>query len=225
MAANRTRGHRAGLTRQAVLEAALRLVDQEGLKALSMRRLGAELGVEAMTLYHHVPNKTALLDGMIEQVVAEAVPPEFGAATWREDLSTYAHALVTALDAHPHTVPLLLSRPAMTPRNLQTMEAVVRMLHGAGFPLPRALDVLYSLTSFVVGHATARAGRVDGTGSMASLDPTTYPLLVTAAQEAGEDTAKARFDFALDALLSGFERELAGTRSGSRGTAPTVRSS
>lgn len=74
MAAQRARGQRAGLTRQAVLEAALRLVDQEGLKALSMRRLGAELGVEAMTLYHHVPNKTALLDGMIEQVVAEAVP-------------------------------------------------------------------------------------------------------------------------------------------------------
>ncbi|MCT4353734.1 TetR/AcrR family transcriptional regulator C-terminal domain-containing protein [Streptomyces sp. Je 1-79] len=211
MAANRARGQRAGLTRQAVLEAALRLVDQEGLKALSMRRLGAELGVEAMTLYHHVPNKVALLDGVIEQVVAEAVPPEFGAATWRADLSAYAHALVAALNAHPHTVPLLLSRAAMTPRNLRTLEAVVGMLHGAGFSLPRSLDVLYSLTSFVVGHAAAQAGRVDGAGDMASLDPAAYPLLVTAAREAGEDAAEARFDFALDALLSGFEEERAAT--------------
>ncbi|MCX4695834.1 TetR/AcrR family transcriptional regulator C-terminal domain-containing protein [Streptomyces sp. NBC_01408] len=209
MGANRARGQRAGLTRQAVLEAAVRLADREGLKALSMRRLGAELGVEAMTLYHHVPNKSALLDGMIEQVVAEAVPPEFGAATWREDLRTYAHALVAALGTHPHAVPLLLSRPAMTPRNLRTMEAVVGMLYEAGFPLPRTLDVLYSLTSFVVGHAAAQAGSVDGAGDMASLDPDAYPLLVSAAREAGGDAAVARFDFALEALLSGFERELA----------------
>ncbi|WP_055601450.1 TetR/AcrR family transcriptional regulator C-terminal domain-containing protein [Streptomyces aureus] len=211
MAARRARGQRAGLTRAAVLEAALRLVDQEGLDALSMRRLGAELGVEAMTVYHHVPNKSALLDGVIEQVVAEAVPPEFGAATWREDLSAYAHALVAALGAHPNAVPLLLSRPAMTPRLLGTLEAAVRMMYEAGFPLPRTLDALYSLTSFVVGHATAQAGNVGGADSMASLDPDTYPLLVGAARESGEDASRARFDFALDALLSGFERELTST--------------
>ncbi|WP_031070871.1 TetR/AcrR family transcriptional regulator [Streptomyces sp. NRRL S-118] len=205
MAANRARGQRAGLTRQTVLEAAVRLVDREGMKALSMRRLGAELGVEAMTLYHHVPSKSALLDGMIEQVVAEAVPPEFGAATWREDLRAYAHALMAALAAHPHAVPLLLSRPALTPRNLRTMDAVVRMLHEAGFPLPRTLDILYSLTGFVVGHAAGQAGGVDGAGSLASLDPDAYPMLVRAARAAGGDAGEARFEYALDALLSGFE--------------------
>jgi AcrR family transcriptional regulator len=207
MAAHRARGQRAGLTRQAVLEAAVRLVDREGMTALSMRRLGAELGVEAMTLYHHVPNKSALLDGMIEQIVAEAVPPEFGAATWREDLRAYAHALMAALAAHPHAVPLLLSRPALTPRNLRTLEAVVRMLHEAGFALPRTLDILYSLTSFVVGQAAAQAGSIDGAGSLASLDPDAYPLLVRAAAAAGEDAGAARFEYALDALLSGFAAE------------------
>ncbi|MEU3609206.1 TetR/AcrR family transcriptional regulator C-terminal domain-containing protein [Streptomyces sp. NPDC035033] len=217
MAAVRTRGQRAGLTRQAVLEAALRLVDQEGLKALSMRRLGAELGVEAMTLYHHVPNKTALLDGVIERVVAEAVPPEFGTAAWREVLSAYAHALNAALDAHPNTVPLLLSRPAMTPRLLRTLEAVVEMLHEAGFPLPRALDVAYGLTAFVVGHATAQAGGVGGADTLAALDPEAYPSLVGAARAAGEDAARTRFGFALDALLSGFEGELSAA---STATAP-----
>ncbi|MFF5973434.1 TetR/AcrR family transcriptional regulator C-terminal domain-containing protein [Streptomyces sp. NPDC012769] len=212
MAANRARGQRAGLTRQAVLEAALRLVDQEGLKALSMRRLGAELGVEAMTVYHHVPNKVALLNGVIEQVVAEAVPPHFGdGAPWREVLSAYAHALTAALRAHPNAVPLLLSQPAMTPRLTRTLEAVVAMLHEAGFPLPRALDVAYSLTSLVVGHAAAQAGNVGGTDTLGSLAPDTYPLLVRAARESGEDAAQTRFAFAVDALLSGFERELAST--------------
>ncbi|MFH8760560.1 TetR/AcrR family transcriptional regulator C-terminal domain-containing protein [Streptomyces atroolivaceus] len=86
---------------------------------------------------------------------AQLIAPGYGGAAWREDLSSYAYALVTALGAHPHAVPLLLSRPAMTPRNLRTMEAVVGMLHEAGFPLPRTLDILYSLTSF---HRRARRG-------------------------------------------------------------------
>lgn len=113
-----------------------------------------------------------------------------------------------ALGAHPHAVPLLLSRPALTPRNLRTPEAVVGVLYETGFPLPRTLDVLCSLTSFVVGHAAASAGNVDG---LVMLDPDAYPLLVRAAREAGEDAAEARFDFALDALLSGFAGELADT--------------
>jgi hypothetical protein len=69
----------------------------------------------------------------------------------------------------------------------------------AGFPLPRTLDVLCSLTSFVVGHAAAQAGNAGGADSMASLDPDTYPLLVGVARGLGEDAARARFDFALDA--------------------------
>ncbi|MFI8369648.1 TetR/AcrR family transcriptional regulator C-terminal domain-containing protein [Streptomyces sp. NPDC085466] len=142
-------------------------------------------------------------------VDAEAVPPDFGAATWRRDLSAYAHALAAALAAHPHTVPLLLSRPAVTPRNLRTLDAVVGMLHEAGFPLPRTLDVLYSLTGFVVGHAAAQAGRVDDAGIMTALDEDAYPRLVAAARAAGDDRADTRFTFALNALLSGFEAELA----------------
>ncbi|RFU88559.1 TetR family transcriptional regulator [Streptomyces triticagri] len=211
MAARRARGHSAGLTRQVVLEAALGLSDRDGLKALSMRRLGEELGVEAMALYHHVPNKDALLDGMVEQVVAEAVPEEFGPANWQEGLRTYAAALDAALAAHPQVVPLLMSRPAVTPRNLQLMETVVGALHGAGFPLRRALDVVYAVTSFVIGHAAAQGGAVgeaDGeSADLAAMDPEAYPLLVRAAEESGAAPAAERFDFALGALLSGFEAE------------------
>ena len=70
---------RRPLSRRRVLEAAVRFADREGLEALSMRRLGAELGVEAMSLYNHVPNKDALLDGMVEVLLGELeVPPEKG---------------------------------------------------------------------------------------------------------------------------------------------------
>ena len=68
----RTRADRAGLSRGQVLDAALDLVDRDGVAALSMRRLGAELGVEAMTVYHYLPNKDALLDGIVERVMAQA---------------------------------------------------------------------------------------------------------------------------------------------------------
>ena len=65
-AARRGRGERVGLSRQQILDAALGLVDRDGLKGLTMRSLGQELGVEAMTLYHYVPNKDALLDGLVD---------------------------------------------------------------------------------------------------------------------------------------------------------------
>ncbi|MFG3255806.1 TetR/AcrR family transcriptional regulator C-terminal domain-containing protein [Streptomyces sp. NPDC048172] len=210
MAANRARGHRAGLTRQAVLEAAVRLADGEGLKALSMRRLGAELGVEAMTLYHYVPNKDALLDGIVERVVAEAVPPEFGAASWRESLRAYAESLVAVLSAHPNVMPLLMARPAMTPRNLRTMEDMVAALCGAGFAPVRALDVVHALTGFAVGHVATQAGG-EGVAELLAVDADAYPLLARAAREAGGSRGEAdaaRFTFALDALLAGFEGEL-----------------
>ncbi|MFD5326893.1 hypothetical protein [Streptomyces sp. NPDC127092] len=96
------------------------------------------------------------------------------------------------------------------------------MLHEAGFPLPRTLDVLYSLTSLVVGPAAAQAGEVGEAGSMAVLDPDTYPLLAGAARELGENAAQARFDFAVHALLSGFERELALTPTLTTVTATTT---
>ena len=212
MSSNRTRGQRAGLTRQVVLEAALALADREGLKALSMRRLGAELGVEAMTLYHHVSSKDALLDGVVEQIFTEVVPPLFHGASWRADLRDYAHALRATLLAHPNVVPLVVSRPATTPQNLSFMESALASLQTAGFPLGRALDVLYAVSGFVVGHiATVPDGAgehqrtaTDPLHPLLDLDPEEFPLLAEAArtERPGPDS---RFDFALDAMLSGFD--------------------
>jgi AcrR family transcriptional regulator len=213
MPVTRTRGQRAGITRPAILEAAVQLADREGLAALSMRRIGAELGVEAMALYHHFANKGALLDGMVEHVVSEAAPPEFEPAAWQDALRAFAYSLLAALSTHPNVVPLFVSRPATTPQNLRSMEAVIEALHSAGFELRQALDVVRSLAGFILGHVATQMVS-DGTSTqreagqsaeLPAIDPDAYPLLSQVLRVDNERDAMARFDFALEALLSGFD--------------------
>src|SRR5690606_27337319 len=126
--ARRQRGQRAGLTREAILDAALELADREGLKALSMRRLGAALGVEAMALYHHVDGKEALFDGLVEHVFAQTSARPSSRRDWREWARAYAEELRSTLSAHPNVLPLVVSRPAQTPRNHEAMERAITAL-------------------------------------------------------------------------------------------------
>jgi AcrR family transcriptional regulator len=201
VAAKRQRGERAGLTREQVLDAALALVDRAGLGGLTMRALGAELGVEAMTLYHYVPNKEALVDGLVERVFTAAAPAS-PAADWREHLRRYAHDLRVTLMRHPAVLPVVV-RPAATPAALDAAEAGLRVLTGAGFALGTALDVLNTLTLFVLGHAAAEVAI--GAAAAPPMDEERHPLLVEAARsEAGTDDF-ARFTFAVEALLAGFD--------------------
>ncbi|MEV4372355.1 TetR/AcrR family transcriptional regulator [Nonomuraea sp. NPDC049637] len=227
MSPKRTRGQNAGLTRQAILRAALALADREGLKALSMRRIGQELGVEAMSLYQHVGSKDALLDGLVEQVVTQAAPLLTEAASWQQGLREYAHALLRALLAHPNVLPLVVSRPAITPGNLRLMEDGLRVLRAAGLPPDRALDMLYAVTGFVVGHvavlaAGEAAGEVAGgvaggaeraAPAMRDLpepDLAETPLLAEATRARRAQPSSGtdrRFVFALEAMLRGFGSE------------------
>ena len=93
------------LTRQLVLEAALHLLDQEGLEGFSMRKLGASLGVEAMSLYNHVENKRSLFDRVIKLLLFQAPSSESSEASPREELWAFAHAFRDVLLAHPRTGP------------------------------------------------------------------------------------------------------------------------
>ncbi|MFG3114317.1 TetR/AcrR family transcriptional regulator C-terminal domain-containing protein [Streptomyces sp. NPDC048197] len=215
----RTRGERAGLSRTQVLDAALALVDREGAGALTMRRLGVELDVEAMTLYHYVPNKDALLDGLVERLFAQALPfadenaeadPGAESADWRALLRTYAVSLRQALLRHPGVLSFAASRPAVTPATLDAVERGLAALTASGFPLGAAVHALNTLSLFVVGHTAAEAAQptqADAPGSpawLAELDAARYPLLTEAARSgAGTDDAE-RFDFALNALVNGF---------------------
>ncbi|MGV9839451.1 TetR/AcrR family transcriptional regulator C-terminal domain-containing protein [Nocardia niigatensis] len=211
MAAKRTRAERAGISREQVLDAALAFADRDGLAALSMRKLGAELGVEAMTLYHYVPNKDALLDGMVERVMSQA-DAGFAAGPWQSALGDYARALRAALLEHPGALPLIATRPAVTPKTLHTAERGLKMLVAAGFELGPALDVLNALTLFVVAHANseARTAPIDEAGEPGSvdflktLDPEEFPLILRAARTGAGTDDSARFEFAVTALVHGF---------------------
>src|SRR5258706_12286391 len=92
---------RVALSRERVLEAALQIVDEEGLEAISMRRLGEALGVEAMSLYNHVENKAAILDGVFERVLSE-LPPAKRTGSWKAALKERARALRAVLRKHPN---------------------------------------------------------------------------------------------------------------------------
>ncbi|AJT65160.1 hypothetical protein T261_3492 [Streptomyces lydicus] len=210
----RTPGERAGLSRAQVLDAALDLVDREGLRGLSMRRLGGALGVEAMTLYHYVPHKEALLDGLVERVFAEALPPSAEGAPWQEQLRGYAAELREALLRHPGVLPLVVTRPMVTPAGLDAVERGLGALTAAGFPLGRALDALNALSLFVVGHTAGEVGigqdadpegHTPGSpGWLSRLDAARYPLLAQAARTGAGVDDTDRFRFAVEALISGF---------------------
>jgi AcrR family transcriptional regulator len=216
----RAQGVRAGLSRQQVLDAAIAISDSEGIERLTMRRLANALGVEAMTLYHYFPGKDALLDGIVASVFGGGIEAALGGGLWTDALLEYAVRLRANLLRHPGVLPFALSRPASTPETLAAGERVLGLLVSVGFSLGHSLDILNSLSVFVVGSAIAEgettpvndAGSAGSTDALAELDPTRYPLISKAARtRAGTDDA-ARFDFAVRALLAGFERALEADR-------------
>src|SRR3954449_4035365 len=118
---------RARLSRERVLRAAVALADAGGLEALTMRRLGEELGVEAMSLYKHVANKEALLDGMVDLVFAEIELPS-GDADWRTAMRERAISAPPALVRHPWATALMQSRTQPGPATLAHHDAVIGTL-------------------------------------------------------------------------------------------------
>src|SRR3954471_5921360 len=130
MTAGAARDPRTPLSRERVLAAAVALADEHGLESLSMRKLGEAVGVEAMSLYNHVANKSDLLDGMIDQVFGEIdMPTE--ATGWRAAMRTRAVSARAVLARHPWAIALMQSRTSPGPANLRHHDAVIGSLrHG-----------------------------------------------------------------------------------------------
>jgi len=148
---------RPRLTRERVLKAALEFVDANGLAALSMHKLGAELGVQGMSLYSHVASKDALLDGIVEAMTWEAQLPPAGGADWRDALRHLAAEIRGTILRHPAAAPLLVSRRVMPTRRLEQTDAYVRLLMRAGFTEERAMDVLRTVVMYAHGYALVEA--------------------------------------------------------------------
>lgn len=199
------------LTRDRVLRAAVDLVDREGVEALSMRRLGLQLGVEAMSLYRYVPSKADLLDGIHETILAEVVVPPAG-REWKKTARRYARAFRSALVAHPNALALFATRPAVTSASLRHVEGGFALLRSAGFDISDAVSAFQVLVSFVVGHSLAShaPARDDERSPLdyGELEPSQFPALVQAASVLGNRDLDKEFEFGLDVVLEGLASKL-----------------
>jgi AcrR family transcriptional regulator len=147
----------ARVNRELVLSTALEMIDRDGVEGLSMRRLGQALHRDPMTLYRYAANKTALLDGVAEMVLDQLTLDPDG-EDWATQLRVIARDFRTLALAHPHVVPLLVTRPLSTPLalrplgTLRPLEACLALLTRAGFTDVDALHVYRSFFGFLHGH-------------------------------------------------------------------------
>lgn len=148
-AATRPAGTRRPLNRQRVLDAALAYVDEHGLAALTMRRLGAHLGVEGMSLYKHVADKEALLDGIVERLWTEVPTPSSSRIGWRRALRELAWGVLDLFRRHPKSAPLLVLREFVNLESLRCYDAYLTALQRTGFDRSGAFDAV----GVVVGQA------------------------------------------------------------------------
>ncbi|MFH5227260.1 TetR/AcrR family transcriptional regulator [Antrihabitans spumae] len=143
---------RTHLTRDDVLRTATALADAAGLDSLTMRKLGTELGVEAMSLYHHVANKDDLLDGMIDRIYSEIELPT-AEDDWRSAMRRRAVSTREVLGRHPWATALLDSRSTPGPATLRYHDATLGKLRGEGFSIPLSAHALSLLDSYTCGFA------------------------------------------------------------------------
>jgi len=204
---------REALSRERILRTALAIVDREGLDAISMRRVGEELGVEAMSLYNHVRNKAAILDGIFETVLTE-LPAAKRSASWQAALRDRARALRTVLRAHPNALPIFATRPAVTPASIAHVEAVLDILRTAGFAGDDALSAMQVLVAFVVGHTVAgyspRRPDEESHAPYHRLSEERFPRVREAAGLLAAHDVEKEFDFGFDVMVAGLEKRLAG---------------
>jgi AcrR family transcriptional regulator len=204
-----------------VLQTALRFADEGGLAALSMRRLGQELGVEAMALYYHFANKDEVLDGIVDLVFAEIELPPAG-GDWRAAMRQRAIATRDALLRHRWAIGLMESRRNPGPANLRHHDAVIGSLRAAGFSMAMAAHAYSLLDSYIYGFALTKMNLPFETGSVAEAAQTmlepfavdAYPNLVAFitehAMRPGYDYGN-EFEYGLDVILDGLERRLEAT--------------
>ncbi|MGW6423130.1 TetR/AcrR family transcriptional regulator C-terminal domain-containing protein [Nocardia sp. NPDC055053] len=208
---------RTPLTRERVLRAAIELADQEGLDALSMRRLAKAVGVEAMSLYNHVANKDDLLDGIIDLVVAEIYVPEAG-GDWQSELRRRATSAHEVLLRHRWATGLLGSRVNVGPAMLRYIDATLGCLITAGFTYEQADRAWNALDSHIYGFTLQAINfPLDpseyvsaATQFLPLIPPETHPHMHTLATLVidGTHSGLADFTFGLDLLLDGLNRLL-----------------
>ena len=219
------KGKRAGLTRQMMIETALRLLDEVGLDGLTVRRLATELGVQSPALYWHLRNKQELLDGMADAIVVAAGmgPPRDG-ESWQDWLARRARAYRESLLAHRDGARIVANAARLSPATLRTFDEELTAMVGHGFTPLLALRTITALTHYTNGavlqeQATRQErteGREPGDGPQdriaalaEMLDGGMESTLLVAFREGGGSFGEETFEYGLRALIDGTAAALA----------------
>jgi AcrR family transcriptional regulator len=206
---------RAPLTRDRIVEAAVAYADEHGVESLSMRKLGAELGVEAMALYNHVDNKDDIYDGMIDFVFSsvELPPHDLG---WRDSLRFIGDSGMAQFSAHGWVVTLLMTRGNFGPGALRFMDHVLGILADAGFSREDAHHAWQMLASHTMGYAfqqatgpSAKSDRDENEleSQLASLADV-FPNVAALAPELARCDFGSEYSFGLEIIIDGLGARL-----------------
>lgn len=214
---------REPLTPERIADAAIALIDEQGVDGLTVRGLAAALGVGTMTLYWYVENKDEVLDLVGDRLLAGVVVPA-PAADWRDVARALAINVRASLLRHARAVPVIVSRGSFGPNGLGLLEASLRMLREAGFGPEDAADAYFTLSNYVTGTCVFETSGVNAAGDLAfdrdayvaragqyvaMLPPDRFPnVIASAARMFGADR-DARFAFGLECLLDGLAARLA----------------
>jgi len=218
---DRSGGNASRLNRAVIIAAAIDFIDEHGLPGLTMRRLGDRLEVEAMALYHYVPSREALLDGIVEVIIDEMRDdpdvPDAPADGWQEFVVKLAHGIRRVALAHPSSFPLVASRPAEAPwlrpplRSLFWVETFLDGLRAEGFGKEAAADAYRAFTSFLLGHLLlevsvrgADIGPLDVVDDGEEAGPeelAEYPNVRELRSQLSVDRSQAEFEESLEHLM------------------------
>lgn len=207
---------RTSLSRERVLRAAIFLADAHGIDSLTMRSLGRVLGVEAMSLYHHVASKDDILDGIVDLVLTDIDVPALG-TPWRSAMRGRAISAHEVLLAHPWAAIQIMSRYHIGPGMTRYLDSTLGRLREGGFSIEGALDAWNTLDSHLYGFTLQELSRpfdADQAPQVAAsvlgqLDSDKFPYVTEVIGHVMASGRREDFIFGLDLILDGLERTLA----------------
>ncbi|NKZ07584.1 TetR/AcrR family transcriptional regulator [Actinomadura latina] len=204
---------RPALTRDRIVHAAVALIEREGADALSMRRVAADLGVAVMSLYNHVPNKTALLEGVAERVVEGLQLEDDPAAPWQEGARALVRAFRKVAHDYPRCMTIVFTHKIDSAAGLRPMERALALADAAGFDGGTAVRIMRALLAYAIGAQMREIGMEKMLGHLAEtgakswndLDPDAFRHVIAYGPELAAHDPETDFEFGLDLLIAALE--------------------
>ena len=213
-----SRNTRTRLSVGAIHNAALELIQQKSLEALSMRSLAAVLGVDPMAIYHHIPNKATLIFGLYNTVLAELIPDDASAESWQNGLKTLARQYRALALAYPKLFPSLIAANSTSENAYKAFERLHGLMLQTGLNPARVVQAADAYFALVTGfallelhNASAKPAQTD-LEFLASANPDEYPHLTSLLPVLSATTLGGSFEFGLEVFIAGLEQTISSPR-------------